>query len=393
MTQAAALRKRVTHAVLASVAIFALSITYWGLNTFQQSEASITTDRTTITFEEFAAPRLLGTQNEYVDKGVKFSNDAGQTDKTTALTKEGAQCTNGVFTAEQLATSGTNRLHPYPNVSDPLVITFTENRVTTDVSLQLLGVGDAKNLVEFFDHTGALIEKKEYVNPGTGAGCDKKQLVSLTKPNIAKIRISQPGNNFAVTQDGLGIDDLSFAILGEPIVFTVTPTTGTIPLTVKATYTISTGSSVGSTTIPPSSVVSWGDGQTTTLSNTTVEHTYTTAGIYSVVLTVSGQKVGEQTITASDTVQQDPSVVFSASKDSYSTGEIVQLTLRNGGPGTVELPNGAPFDIKRTDGASVFAPIATQAIKPLPAGQSTSWTWNQRDDADKQVADGSYVAT
>ncbi|MGI6103302.1 MAG: hypothetical protein ACOYBJ_01635, partial [Patescibacteria group bacterium] len=42
---------------------------------------------------------------------------------------------------------------------------------------------------------------------------------------------------------------------------------------------------------------------------------------------------------------------------------------------------------------SVFAPIATQAIKPLPAGQSTSWTWNQRDDADKQVADGSYVAT
>lgn len=564
MAQAAALRKRVTHAVLASVAIFALSITYWGVNTFQQSEAT-GTGRTTITFEEFAAPREMGTQSEYLDKGVRFSDDAGNVNRTTALSREGAVGCS----AEQIASSGSNRLHPYPNPSSPLVITFTENRVANDVSFQLLGVQSAKNVVEFFDHTGKVLDTKEYVSPG--ANCDKKELVTLTKANIAKIRITQPGNDFYSTGDGLAIDDFSFAALGSPVetAFSVSPTDGIAPLTVTATYTVTnTGSAATQPTtqtitfedlqnVPASysgtpvevkdqyaatygvrfssrvqhttgqmdsstpadyvvahrfdmctkgnsitsfpfirqpdpvaaspiriafntpvsaatvgvwsgnvpvyvkafdangtelagktarvgacdpvnlsttgdkiasievfmkanefqlgngiaidevsftrntatstpvtnATINWGDGQTAPFTSSIAQHTYATPGTYQVVLTVNGQEAGRQTVRVTQTQQQDPSISFTASKDTYKPGETVQLTLRNGGPGTVELPNGAPFDIKRTDGTSVFAPLATQAIKPLPAGQSTSWTWNQRDDADKQVADGSYIAT
>src|SRR5690606_8717994 len=53
-----------------------------------------TSTLTTITFEEFAAPRLLGTQavGEYEAKGVRFGNDSGTTNATTAISKEGAQC-------------------------------------------------------------------------------------------------------------------------------------------------------------------------------------------------------------------------------------------------------------------------------------------------------------
>lgn len=241
----AGIRERVSRALMVSAAVYALAIGVWAVQTRQLSEASPTGTgaKTTITFEEHQAPRLLGTQGtyEYASQGVTFGDDSGNTNATAALTKEGAQCNGGVvYTGEQLATSGSNRLHPYPGVSSPLVITFTNNRVSNDVSFQLLGVGDSKNTVEFFDHTGKVIEKKDFVNTGSGVGCDKKQLVSLSADNIAKIRITQPQN--ANGDDGLGIDDLSFAALTAPVdttpgTFSISPSTGPAPLTITAVYT------------------------------------------------------------------------------------------------------------------------------------------------------------
>lgn len=394
MTRTSGLRERVYHAMVASAGIFTLALAFWGVQAYQQSEANTPTTveatRTTITFEEYQAPRSLGTQGtyEYATQGVEFTDSAGKTNGTAALSKEGALCNGGiVYSGEQLASSGSNRLHPYPGVASPLVIAFTNNRVSSDVSFQLLGVGDSKNVVEFLDHTGKVIQTKEYVNTGAGVGCDKKQLVSLSAANIAKVRITQPQN--ANGDDGLAIDDLSFAALTAPVdqTFTVSvsPTTGTAPLEVTLTYT---GAAAIDQAVADGGVaINWGDGTNGVAVAKTAKHTYTAPGTYTITYTALG-RTAVATVTV--TSQQTASTVLTTDKSTYKPGETVTFTLKNSGPVKVELPNGAPYKISG-NGQVIYSPVSTQSVTALEAGKSFSWTWNQKDDAGAQVKDGAYV--
>lgn len=387
------IRERVSRALMVSAAVYAVAIGIWAIQTRQLSEASpsTTATKTTISFEEQQAPRLLGTQGtyEYAAQGVVFTDDGGNSNATAALSKEGAQCNGGlVYTGEQLATSGSNRLHPYPSVSSPLVISFTNNRVSNDVSFQLLGVGDAKNVVEFFDHNGTTIETKEFVNTGAGVGCDKKELVSLSAPNIAKIRITQPQN--ANGDDGLAIDDLSFASLTDPVdtslgTLSVSPASGTAPLTITATYTPPAGGTTAG--------LSWnfGDGTNTADTAAVQQHTYAAAGSYTVILKKGTETVGTQiiTVTAAST---EVAATLTTSKSNYPRNETVQFTLKNTGSLPIQLKNGAPFSINRGV-ETVYTPTATLAIETLAAGQSKTWTWDQATDNGTPAEDGSYVVT
>jgi len=93
-------------------------------------------------------------------------------------------------------------------------------------------------------------------------------------------------------------------------------------------------------------------------------------------------------------------VPFSA----FNANETVRLGLANDGPAGLDLPNAAPYEIRRNESGAwltIYSPFAAQVITRLGEGGRRTWQWDQRlDDGSpapfgdyEVVIAGKYVAT
>jgi hypothetical protein len=77
----------------------------------------------------------------------------------------------------------------------------------------------------------------------------------------------------------------------------------------------------------------------------------------------------------------------------YNTNETVRIGVSNDGPGTVDLPNAAPYEIRRNESGTwrtIYSPIAAQVITRLPGGKRLAWQWDQRLDDGSLAPFGDY---
>jgi hypothetical protein len=79
-----------------------------------------------------------------------------------------------------------------------------------------------------------------------------------------------------------------------------------------------------------------------------------------------------------------------ASAASYSSGEAVTVSITNRSRQPLKLRNSAPWRIVNQADQTVFTPISAQVITEVPAGQTKTWTWDQKDNSGKQVPVGRY---
>jgi uncharacterized protein YkwD len=79
------------------------------------------------------------------------------------------------------------------------------------------------------------------------------------------------------------------------------------------------------------------------------------------------------------------------SKPVYALAEPVTFAFTNRGTMTITLRNSAPWVIKDSAGNVIYAPIALQVITEVLPGASKTWSWDQKDNAGKQVPAGTYT--
>ena len=129
------------------------------------------------------------------------------------------------------------------------------------------------------------------------------------------------------------MDDVEIQVMPTPA-FTGTPTSGTVPMEVTFTDT----STAGDGTITNRHWV-FGDGATLDTANTTVSHTYTTAGTYTVALTVTDSVRGDKTLTRSNYITAAPPLPvasFTATPTSGNAPLAVTFTdTSTGGGGSI----------------------------------------------------------
>lgn len=366
------LGERIRIALGVSVAVFAVSLSYWGIFASQQSEAD-TAGSTTINFDDRNAGTISG--SAYPNLLILSSGDP------TAFLYQ----PNNPNCQGYTHPSPPNALYnAHPGGNSPLTLEFTNGQVSDQVSLTVAHFATAGTLtIQALDASGAVVDT-ETVQPQANTCLNSPvTLTAGSSTGIAQVKI-------AGTPDSTGfwgIDTYQYSALRQPITnfgFAVTPSTGTAPLAVTATYT-----GQGS----PSSL-SWdfGDGQIVQNGSATVQHTYQAAGTYTIRL-VSGSLQATRAVTVTTATPLPPTLSLTTSKSIYTPGEQVSFTLRNIGPGEATLPSSAPYTIRSQSGSVTISPIAAQALTPLSAGNTTSWQWNQQQTNGGQVPDGIYTVT
>lgn len=77
----------------------------------------------------------------------------------------------------------------------------------------------------------------------------------------------------------------------------------------------------------------------------------------------------------------------------FNTNETVRLGVANDGPGSVDLPNAAPYEIRHNESGvwrTIYSPMAAQVITPLGEGRRLAWQWDQRLDDGSLAPFGDY---
>lgn len=77
----------------------------------------------------------------------------------------------------------------------------------------------------------------------------------------------------------------------------------------------------------------------------------------------------------------------------FNTNETVRVGVANDGPGSVDLPNAAPYEIRRNESGvwrTIYSPMAAQVITPLGEGRRLAWQWDQRLDDGSLAPFGDY---
>jgi hypothetical protein len=77
----------------------------------------------------------------------------------------------------------------------------------------------------------------------------------------------------------------------------------------------------------------------------------------------------------------------------FNTNETVRLGVANDGPGSVDLPNAAPYVIRRNESGAwrtIYSPVAAQVITRLDKGRRLAWQWDQRLNDGTLVPFGDY---
>lgn len=113
-------------------------------------------------------------------------------------------------------------------------------------------------------------------------------------------------------------------------------------------------------------------------------------GNYFLVVEKDGYTAGSRPITVKETANR---FSLSIGSPTYKAGEPVTVTFRNGLSTATTLSNSAPWTITKPNGDKVFTPVATQALAEVKAGETLSWSWNQKDGQGKSVSPGVYVFT
>lgn len=371
MAQTDNLGERIRIALGVSIAVFAVSLSYWGIFASQQSEADVAST-TTINFDA-GTGQIAG--DAYPDLRITSSGDP------TAF-QYGANNPNCPGYSHPSPPYALYNAHPGGN--SPLVLAFTNGRVSDQVSLTVAHFSTAGTItIQALDTSGAVVDTKT-VQPQANSCLNSP--VSLTpgsSSGIAQVRIAGTPESTGFW----GIDDFRYAALHDPITnfsFSATPATGPAPLAVTATYT-----GQGS---PTSLNWDFGDGQRLDNAAATVQHTYQAAGTYTITLT-SGSLSATKTVTVTTATPLLPTLSFATSKSVYAPGEEVSFTLTNQGPGPVTLANSAPYSISNQAGSVVVSPLAAQVTSTLAAGANQRWQWNQQLTAGGQAASGTYTVT
>jgi hypothetical protein len=79
----------------------------------------------------------------------------------------------------------------------------------------------------------------------------------------------------------------------------------------------------------------------------------------------------------------------------FNANETVPLGIANDGQAVVDLPNAAPFEIRRNESGAwrtIYSPFAAQVITPLAVGKRLTWRWDQRLDDGSPAPMGEYEA-
>jgi hypothetical protein len=88
-----------------------------------------------------------------------------------------------------------------------------------------------------------------------------------------------------------------------------------------------------------------------------------------------------------------PAVYAYVPGGAFNANETVRLGVANDGPGSVDLPNAAPYEIRHNESGTwrtVFSPVAAQVITRLADGARRTWQWDQRLDDGSPAPFGDY---
>ncbi len=118
--------------------------------------------------------------------------------------------------------------------------------------------------------------------------------------------------------------------------------------------------------------------------------TLTTAGNYFIEAEKQDYSQGFSAITVRGLIAE---ITFTVDKPVYLHKQTVTMTLANGLSTAITLASGAPWSVDRPNGEKVYSPAATQAIVEVKAGESKTWTWDQKDKDGAQVKPGAYILT
>ncbi|MBI4032325.1 hypothetical protein HY374_01325 [Candidatus Berkelbacteria bacterium] len=294
----------------------------------------VTGSDTTLTFEEFSAPRQVSAA-DYSDKGVIFTSPSNG---KAYLTKEtSAACTN-------YPTSAPNWLHADPGPASPLTVKFLSGittGVTDKVSFTLMQAGNAEVEIIALDANGKELQK--LTKPQPGGGTCRATSVSLATPNIAELRFRK---TTAGDTDGYGIDQFVFSPLHKPT---------TIAWSLKS----GAGTISQNTTDPFQATFTAGN----------------TAGTYAdliqadVTMSGSGTKRGTASVTIGSGAGQTPSVTVSPSSTTLKAGVGQQQF-------TARIDNAAPTETISFDDLPANTDVTTQyqssGVTVSPAPGSTN---------------------
>lgn len=343
---------RIRTSLAVTVTVFAISLSYWGIFTRQQSQAD-TIGTKTINFDDRAAGEIGG--STYPDISITSNGQP----RAALYPINNPSCPGFRYPSSPNAlyipqdTAGGNSI---------LKIAFADGQVSDTVSLQIVHYTTTVNIkAEALDSTGAVIDAK-MTNPPGGSGCANTPFTfsAGAGTGIAAIRIAavQPEASSA-----WGIDDFSYGALHVPISnfdFSLSTASGPAPLTITATYTGTQANGLQ---------LNWdfGDGQTMQNGPTTVTHTYTSTGTYIVKLT-SGSFSAQKTVTVATTTPPPPT----------------------------------PLSFSVTPAAGV-APLIVTGTGPTPlANRTITWSWGDSSTPEQQTKNslshtyttpGSYAIT
>ncbi len=108
------------------------------------------------------------------------------------------------------------------------------------------------------------------------------------------------------------------------------------------------------------------------------------------------EKVGERFVLKSNENQNVPrayQIGVSTDKQTYKTGELVNITIRNEGTQPIHF-SGADADIKiinlKTHKSFIPSPLLLTSL--IPSGSSKTIVWNQQDYSGQQVVPDTYGA-
>ncbi len=77
-------------------------------------------------------------------------------------------------------------------------------------------------------------------------------------------------------------------------------------------------------------------------------------------------------------------------KQCYNVGSAVKFTMSNNGQNAITLTDGHPWDARNAQGNIVYSPFRDNTLVDLDAGDTLSWSWNQKGANGLQVAAGKY---
>jgi PKD repeat protein len=345
--------QRVRAALAVTVAVFALSLSYWGVLVRQESQASAT--NTVINFDDKTG-QISGTAYPNV---IFMSNNQSS---AAILPINNPSCQGFTYPSG----AGALYVSPNPGGNSPMDISFTDNQITDNFYFVVTHWTLAGTITaEAFDASGAIVDTKTV--PAVANACVNDPVYFPSTKGIAHVRIKGDP-----TGDGSwGIDNFSYSDLRSPITnfgFSVTPLTGNAPLTVSVTYT-----GQGSPTPP----LNWdfGDGQVVENGPTTLTHTYQTVGTYPIKLT-SGTLIAQNTVVVSAAIPLPTPLSFTVTPMSG----IAPLTVTGSSPTS-------PIDITRLwNWGDSSTPI--QQVHSI-GGTTTNW----QDLSHIYTTPGTYIIT